>query len=51
VKEIFEKMFVLQKNNFNENILIDDENSLTYQLLNQQETEFEKTMFKSRKIL
>jgi hypothetical protein len=52
VKKILEKISALENNFFNEKkfqISIDDENSLTFQLLNQQETEFEKNISKSTK--
>ncbi|CAF0815988.1 unnamed protein product [Rotaria sordida] len=52
MKKILEKLYALQNNNFNEKNFersIDDEHSLTFQLLNQQETEFEKQLSKFKK--
>lgn len=46
MKTILEKISARQNNVFKEKNLIDDENSLTFQLLNQQETEFEKKLSK-----
>ncbi|CAF3666279.1 unnamed protein product [Rotaria socialis] len=52
MKSILDKLYALQNNVLYENATeqsIDDEESLTFQLLNQQETGFEKTISKSKK--
>ncbi len=52
MKKILEKMSTLRKKMIHEknfDLSIDDENSLTFQLLNEQETVFEKNISKSRK--
>jgi hypothetical protein len=52
MKKILEKIYALQNNDLNGKKFestVGDEDSLTFQLLNQQETEFEKKLSKSRK--
>jgi hypothetical protein len=50
MNKILEKINALQNNEKKFALSIDDEDSLTFQLLNQQETEFEKKISNLRKI-